>query len=244
MTMGFVGRLAHLVRGIFGTWVKDRERENPRAVYEQAIEERMRQYGELKQAVAGILYMRTKLEAEIESRRAEAARLDDDVARAVRRDDDETAVALIAHRQAIRDELARAERELGGVRGEADEAKANLVRFREEIRSLEREKVRSLATLASAHARRRIQQAFERFEIDAEMRALEGVREAVARAVTGAELEGELGADGIETRLREIRAEARDDAARRELAEIKRRLRPPLLAPAASTPELVAAPGR
>jgi phage shock protein A len=242
--MGFVGRFARLVRGIFGTWVKDRERENPRAVYEQAIEERMRQYGELKQAVAGILYMRTKLEAEIDSRRAEAGRLDDDVARAVRRDDDETAVALIAHRQSIRDELARAERELSGVRGEADEAKANLVRFREEIRALEREKVRSLATLASAHARRRIQQAFARFEIDTEMRALEGVREAVARAVTGAQLEGELGADaGIETRLREIRAEARDDAARRELAEIKRRLRPALIAPAAS-PEVVAAPAR
>jgi phage shock protein A len=242
--MGFVGRFARLARGIFGAWVKDRERENPRVVYEQAIEERMRQYEELKQAVAGILYMRTKLEAEIGARRAEAVGLEDDIARSARRDDDDTAVALIAHRRALLDELGRAERELAGVRGAADEAKANLVRFREEIRALEREKVRSLATLASAHARRRIQQAFARFEVDAEMRALEGVREAVARAVTSARLEGELGAEGIEPRLREIRAEARDDAARRELAEIKRRLRPALLAPAASGPDLAATPAR
>ena len=65
---GFLGRLRRLLRGIFSIWVRDREHENPEAVYEQAISERTRQYRELKQAVAGILYMRTKLEAEITER--------------------------------------------------------------------------------------------------------------------------------------------------------------------------------
>ena len=59
------GRLTNLIRGVFGIWLRDTERQNPRAIYEQAINERMSQYRDLKEAVAGILYMRTKLEAEI-----------------------------------------------------------------------------------------------------------------------------------------------------------------------------------
>jgi len=217
------------VRGGFAGWVRDREERNPRAVYEQAIDERVRQYAELKKAVAGILYMRTKLEAEIEERRAEAARLGDDVSRAIRQGDDAAALALITQRQVLIEDVDRAERELAGVRGESAEAKRNLLRFREEIRSLEREKIQMLATLANAQARRRIQDAFEGFSIEAEMRALEGVREHIARTVSEGSLERELDAEGLDARIREIRVEARVDAARRELAEIKGRLRPVLL---------------
>ena len=125
--------------------------------------------------------MRNKLEAEISERRAEIARLHDDVRRAVRRGQDEIAVTLIAQKQALLDELERSERELEGVRAEAEDAKNNLVRFREEIRALVREKGRMLATLANAQARRRIQQALEGLSVDAEMRALEGVREHIAQ---------------------------------------------------------------
>ena len=226
---GFLARLARLVRGGFAGWVRDREERNPRAVYEQAIDERVRQYAELKKAVAGILYMRTKLEAEIDERRAEAARLGDDVSRAIRQGDDAAALALITQRQVLIEDVDRAERELAGVRAESAEAKRNLLRFREEIRSLEREKIQMLATLANAQARRRIQEAFEGFSIEAEMRALEGVREHIARTVSEGSLERELDAEGLDARIREIRVEARVDAARRELAEIKGRLRPVLL---------------
>ena len=225
---GFLARLVRLVRGGFAGWVRDREERNPRAVYEQAIDERVRQYAELKKAVAGILYMRTKLEAEIDERRTEAARLGEDVSRAIRQGDDAAALALISQRQVLIEDVDRAERELAGVRAESAEAKRNLLRFREEIRSLEREKVQMLATLANAQARRRIQEAFEGFSIDAEMRALEGVREHIARTVSEGSLERELDS-GLDARIREIRVEARADAARRELAEIKGRLRPVLL---------------
>ena len=145
--MGIFGRLRNLIRATFSLWVRDGERSNPRAVYEQAIEERTRQYHELKDAVAGILYMRNKLEAEISERRAEIARLHDDVRRAVRQGQDELSVALIAQKHQLLGDLERAERELETLRSEAEDAKANLVRFRHEIRSLVHEKGRMLATL-------------------------------------------------------------------------------------------------
>ena len=61
---GMLARLRSLIGGLFGSWVREREQQSPEVVYEQAIGERVRQYRELKEAVAGILYMRNKLEQE------------------------------------------------------------------------------------------------------------------------------------------------------------------------------------
>jgi len=221
---GLFGRLRNLLRGMMSVWLRDTERDNPRAVYEQAINERTRQYRELKEAVAGILYMRNKLEAEITERRAEIARLFDDIRRAIRAGNDEASIHLIAQKQLLMEDLERAECELEGVRAEAEEAKTNLVRFREEIRDLVNEKSRMLATLASAQARRRISEAIDGLSVDADMRALDSVRDHIARIATETSLDREIGADQVRTRIRSIRDEVRSESARRELAELKHQL--------------------
>jgi len=223
---GMFARLSSLIRGVFGSWVRDREQRSPEVVYEQAIAERVRQYRELKSAVAGILYMRNKLESEIAERRAEIARLHDDVRRAVRQGRDEISLALIAQKQLLFEDLERAESELSEVRSQAEEAKANLVRFREEIRALVREKGRMLATLANAQARRRLQVAIEGLSVDAEMDALESVREHITRLSMEGGLDQELGdeGEGLRGRLRVFRDEARRESARQELAQLKSEL--------------------
>jgi len=229
---GMIARFGNVMRGIFGGWVRRRERRSPEAVYEQAIEGRVRQYRELKHAVAGILYMRTKIEAEIAERRAEIARLHDDTRRALRSGRDEVAVSLIARKQALFEDLERAERELDGVRSEADEAKHNLVRFREEIRGLVREKGRMLATLANARARRRLHSALEGMSVDAEMAALESVREHVGRVANEGRIDRELGDDGgLRQRVRALRDEGRREAARAELEQLKREMAEHVIAP-------------
>ena len=231
------GRLRNLIHGILAVWIRDSERQNPRAVYEEAIHQRTRQYRELKEAVAGILYMRNKLEAEIVERRADIARLHDDVRRAVRRGQDELSVSLIARKQLLLEDLERAERELEGVRSEAEEAKSNLVRFRQEIRELVQEKSRMLATLANAQARRRISEAIEGLSVDADMKALEGVRDHIARITTEGALEREIGDATVRTRIRAIRDEVRDETARRELRELKQQLHPELAEKASDAEE-------
>jgi phage shock protein A len=223
---GMFARMRSLFQGLFGSWVRDREQQAPEVVYEQAIAERVRQYRELKDAVAGILFMRNKIESEIGERRAEIARLHDDVRRAVRRGDEESSLSLIAHKQALFDDLERAEQELDHVRTQSEEAKSNLIRFREEIRSLVREKGRMLATLANARARRRLQSAIEGLSVDAEMDALENVREHVSRMVMDSEVNKELGDDGdaFRVKLRGYRDEARRESARSELESLKQEL--------------------
>ena len=219
---GFFARLRSLVTGIFQRWVREREHESPEVVYEQAIAERVRQYRELKSAVAGILYLRAKLEGEISDRRAEIARLHDDARRAVRRNQDDISLTLIAQKQQLFEELERAEEELASVRAEAEDSKSNLLRFREEIRSLVREKGRMLATLANAKARRRLQVAIEGLSTDAELDALEGVREYVTRLTMEGDIDKELGDTGLRNRLREFRDEARMQSAQSELEQMKK----------------------
>lgn len=232
---GLFARFGHLVRGILTVWLRRTERQHPAAVYEQAISERTRQYRELKEAVAGILYMRNKLEAEISERRMEIARLHDDIRAAIRRGHDQLSLSLIENKQVLMDELERAERELEGVRHEAEEAKANLIRFRDEIRSLTREKGRMLATLANANARRRLNEAVDGLSVDADMKALEAVRDHIARLATEGTLDREIGGDEhTRRRLRAIRDDVRHEAARRELEELKQSLRPRTLAETAS----------
>jgi hypothetical protein len=69
--------------------------------------------------------------------------------------------------------------------------------------------------------------------VDAEMRALEGVREHIGRLATEGTLEREIGEDdGLRQRLRAIRDDARTESARRELEELKRQYRPQALAEA------------
>jgi len=248
---GLFARLRHLLRGMFALWIRDGERQNPQAVYEQAIDERTRQYRDLKEAVAGILYMRNKLEAEINERRVDIARLHDDIRKAIRGGHDELSVSLIENKQLLLEELERAERDLETVRKEADEAKANLVRFREEIRSLTREKGRMLATLANAQARRRLTEALDGLSVDADMKALEAVRDHIARVSTEGELDREIGGtdEPMQRRIRAIRDDARHEAARRELEELKRSLRPGLAdgvarrAPVSGTAEAVPVTG-
>lgn len=218
---GLLARLAGLVRGGLAAFVREREQRSPGAVYERAIAQRLAQYGELKDAVAGILYTRNKLEGEVVGRHEELAHLAETVQRALQRGDDEGALAAIERRQALLGEVERAGQELAALRGEAEEAKGSLVRFREEIRALERERGRALALLASARARRRVHAVLEGLSVDADLRALESVREHVARTA----LEPELAGEGeLQTRLRRLRDEARSETARRELAELKSEL--------------------
>jgi phage shock protein A len=234
---GTIARLCSLLRGGASSWMREREEQNPRAVYEQAIAERVRRYQELKQAVAGILFMRNKLEAEVGARRTELARTHDDIRHAVTRGDDEVGLALIQHKQLLVGEAERAEREWSGIVREAEEAKSNLLRFREEIRVLERERGRTLATLANARARRRVREAFDGLSVDADMQALESVRAHVAELSSEGELERELGiSDDTGRRIRALRADAEQETARRELEALKQELRPRTL------PALVAAP--
>src|SRR6185295_3530233 len=99
--MRSVARLANLVRGLVTRWIGRRERRNPEAVYEAAIQERLEQYGKLRGAAAGVLYMRSKLAKELERASHELASAGRQLEIAVDGDDDDAALALIGRRDTL-----------------------------------------------------------------------------------------------------------------------------------------------
>ena len=220
--MRFFSRLRNLVRGALGQWIRRREHRSPGAVYEAAITERIEQYGKLRSAAAGVLYMRTKLAKELAAKSAELARAKKQLDFAVDADDDGVALVLISRRDELSQEVDRLTAELRDLESEAETAKQNLSSFQSEIAKLRDEKTRMLARLANAKARLKLQETLSGLSPDADIRALEAVREHVARLVEEARMSRELGDSDLERRLGKIRAAEADAAARSQLEELKR----------------------
>jgi phage shock protein A len=227
--MRFFSRLTNLVRGLLNQWILRREHRNPGAVYEAAIQERLDQYAKLRAAAAGVLYMRTKLGRELEQRSAELVRVRRQLELAVDNDDDDAALALIGRRDGLSQEVDRLTGELHELDEEAEIAKKNLSAFQGEIVRLRDEKVRMLARLANARARLRFQETLSGLSPDADIRALDAVRDHINRLVEEAKMTRDLGDSDLERRLGKIRDAEASAAARSQLEELKRARRRRLL---------------
>jgi phage shock protein A len=220
--MQLVARMTNLLRGLAARWIGRREQRHPEAVYAAAIEERVTQYAKLREGAAGIIYLRSKLARELERESAEVERLRRQLEIAVERDDDSVALHLIGRRDAIAAEVARLTAELTELTKEAEGAKQNLVTFQQEIARLRDERVRMLARLASAKARLRFQATLNGLSPDADIRALEEVRDHINRLVTETQVSRDLGDTELEKRLGRIREAEAESSARAQLDELKR----------------------
>jgi len=227
--MHIVSRLTNLLRGAFAQWIGRREHRNPAAVYQAAIDERVTQYDTLRSAAAGVIYLRGKLARELETAAQQLAGLEVRLEVAVDRDDDSAALGLIRRREALRGEVERLTAELGELTNEAESAKKNLIAFQEDIARLRDEKIRMLARLANAKARTRLQNTLNGFSPEADLRALDAVREHIERQVTEVQLGRDLADTELEQRLGTIRESEATAAARAQLDELKRSRRRRLL---------------
>jgi len=220
--MNIFSRMRNLLRGFLAGWVGHREQRNPEAVYEAAIQERLDQYAHLRAAAAGVLYMRTKLAKELEVKAAEQNRLARQLEIAVDRDDDAAALVLIGRRDTLAADVERLTAELQQLTEEAEGAKKNLIGFQNDIARLREEKVRMIARLANARARLRLHETLNGLSPDADIRALEAVRDHINRLVTEVQMGREAGDPELERRLGSIREAEASAAARAQLDELKR----------------------
>ncbi len=220
--MRIFARMYNLVRGTVARWIHRREHRNPEAVYESAIQERREHYATLRSAAAGVLYLRSKLTKELHLATKELTRTRAQLDVAVDQDDDVAALALIGRRDALTAEVERLTAELAELTQEAETAKQNLITFQSDIARLKDEKVRMLARLASAKARLRFQETLAGLAPDADIRALESVREHVERLVEETKIQRDLGDGALERKLDRIRATEADAGRRAQLDELKR----------------------
>ncbi len=227
--MQFIARLHNLIRATFSHWLRRREHRHPEAVYESAIAGRREQYENLRAAAAGVLYLRSKLAKELEQKSSALTRLDKQLEIAVDCNDDAVALALIGRRDGLKADVERIRSELAELNDEAEAAKKNLIAFQGEIARLHEEKVRMIARLANAKARLQFQETMRGLSPDADIRALEAVREHINQLVAEMQVSRDLGDTDLEQRLGAIREAEEDASARAQLNEMKRSRRRVLL---------------
>jgi phage shock protein A len=218
---GFFARLANLWRGFVSLWITDLEKNHPEIAYENAINSMIEKYSQLKKATAAIIRRREDIDARLQSQQKELAQVTQDLAVAVETNQDDLAMVLIQKKNQLEADVADLKTEIDGAAKDADGAKASLLQVQGDIRKLKAEKDAMLAKFASAQARVRIQEQLEGLSVDAEVRALDNVREHIRNMVAQAKLGQELGESSLDQRLAALRSKSGDVTARQQLEQLK-----------------------
>jgi len=217
----FWGRLSNLWKGFVSLWLEDIEKNQPEIAYENAVQSMTDKFVALKRATAAILRRREELEARLGEEQRELAQISQDLNAAVDSGQDDLGVILIQKKKALEASVNELTASLAQAKGDADEAKSSLMSVKAEIEKLKAEKDRMLAKFQSAQARLKIQNQLEGLSVDADVKALEGVRTHIKNMEAEAKLSQELNQDDLDTRLKALRQSAGSATAKSELEALK-----------------------
>jgi phage shock protein A len=215
-------RITNLWQGFVSLWLTDVEKRHPEIAYQNAIDSMIFKYDKLKMATAAILRRREDISARLDKAKRELAAVEIDLNAALATNQDNLAVVLIQKKNALDASIAElaAEAELSSA--DAEDAKSSLIQVKNEIQKLKDEKDRMLAQMASAEARVKIQNQLEGLSVDAEVRALDNVREHIKNTVAQAKMGQELRESDLDVQLAKLRQSSGSVTARQQLDELKR----------------------
>ena len=128
---------------------------------------------------------------------------------------------LIQKKNQLAADLAERKAELDSAQKDADSAKNSLLGVQCEIRKLKAERDSMLAKMQSAQARIKIQEQIDGLSVDAEVKALDNVREHIKTTIAEANLGREMSDSSLDARLAALRNQAGDVQAKQQLAEMK-----------------------
>jgi phage shock protein A len=218
---GFFARLGNLWKGFLSIWVSDVEKNHPEIAYENAINGMVEKYSALKRATAAIIRRRDELALRHTAQSKELAQTTQDLNVAVETNQDDLALVLIQKKNQLETEVAELQGEMEAAAKEADSAKTSLLQVQSEIKKLKSERDAMMAKFQSAQARLRIQEQLDGLSIDAEVKALDNVRDHVKNTVAQANLGKELSESSLDQRLANLRAQSGDVGAKVQLEQLK-----------------------
>ena len=221
-TINLVERLANLWSGFVSLWITDVEKKHPEIAYQNAIDSMIDKYGKLKYATASIMRRREDISARLTRDQTELAAITADLNAALATGQDELGIVLIQKKNALEASIKVLEQDMEQARADAEEAKSSLLQVKSEIQKLKDEKDRMLAQMLSAQARLKIQNQLEGLSVDAEVRALDNVREHIKNTVAEAKMGTELRDSDLDVQLAKLRQSSGAITARQELEVMKR----------------------
>ncbi len=219
--VGFFARLGNLWRGFLSLWISDVEKAHPEIAYENAINGLVEKYTKLKAATAAIIRRREDVSERFQLSSKELTQTDSELGVALDTNPDDVAVILLQKKNQLTSDLGDLKGELDTAQRDADSAKSSLVSVQAEIRKLKAERDSMLAKMQSAQARIKIQEQLDGLSVDAEVKALDNVREHIKNTIAQANLGKELSESSLDAKLAAVRAQVGDAQARQQLAELK-----------------------
>ena len=214
-------RLANLWKGFLSLWISDIEKEHPEIAYENAINSMVVKYSKLKTATAGIIRRREDLDERYKRATTELAQTEAELDTAVSTNQDDLAVILIQKKNQLAADVGELKVEMEQARSDADSAKTSLLGVQSEIRKLQSERDSMLAKMQSAQARIKVQEQLDGLSVDAEVKALDNVRQHIKTTIAEANLGKELSESSLDSRLAALRNQTGEVQAKQQLAELK-----------------------
>lgn len=222
--MSVFKRLGNLWRGFVGLWITRVENEHPEIAFENAITSMAVKYAKLKTATAAIVRRREETVLRFVKHTEELARTNADLAVAIETNQDDLAILLLQRKNELEKEIPEMTAERDSTAKDAENAKASLLQIQGEIKKLKAERDTSLAKLRSAEVRVQIQEQLEGLSVDAEVKALDGVREHIQTKIAAAKLGEELTNNDLDVRLQSLRAQSGEVTAKQQLEELKAKM--------------------
>ena len=146
-------------------------------------------YTQLKTATAAIIRRREDIDDARDSRPTkELAQTEAELGVALETNQDDLALVLIQKKNQLTADLAEMKAELDTAQKDADSAKNSLIGVQGEIRKLKAERDSMLAKMQSAQARIKIQEQLDGLSVDADVKALDNVREHIKTTIAEANL--------------------------------------------------------
>jgi phage shock protein A len=178
-------------------------------------------YSKLKTATAGIIRRREELDERFKRASTELAQTEAELDTAVSTNQDDLAVILIQKKNQLAADVAELKAEMEQARSDADSAKNSLLGVQSEIRKLQSERDSMLAKMQSAQARIKVQEQLDGLSVDAEVKALDNVRQHIKTTIAEANLGKELSESSLDSRLAALRNQTGEVQAKQQLAELK-----------------------
>lgn len=219
--VAFFSRLKNLFKGFLSIFISDIEKEHPEIAYENAINGMVEKYSKLKAATAAIIRRREDVDERLKKASKELAEVERQLAVAVDTNQDDLAVILIQKKEQLTGEVTDLKADLETSSKDADSAKSSLLSVQGEIKKLKAERDVMLARMQSAQARIKIQEQLDGLSVDAEVKALDNVREHIKNTIAQANLGKELSESSLDSRLAALKGQAGEVQAKQALAELK-----------------------
>jgi phage shock protein A len=178
-------------------------------------------YSKLKAATAAIIRRREEIDERYQSATRELAEVEAQLNAAINTNQDDLSVILIQKKNQLTQLLTEQHIDLDTAQKDADSAKSSLLTVQGEIRNLKAERDTMLAKMHSAQARIKIQEQLDGLSVDAEVKALDNVREHIRTTIAQANLGRELSESSLDARLEALKNQAGEVQARQQLAELK-----------------------